>query len=288
MILVSGGSGQVGKWIAELGGSGVEGFSSAELDVTNVVATRDIVGDLKPDWVINCAAHTAVDLAESEPIRANEINVVGAENLARACASFGSRLVHLSTDYVFGETEILAEPLAEDHPFSPLSVYGSSKLAGENAVRSALPQAAIVRTAWVYTGPARSRLGLPGSDFVSTMLALEKSRDSITVVDDQIGSPTFARDLAAGLLELVELGAGAGETLHAAGAGRSSWWDLARAVFEEIGADPARIEPCSTEEFPRPAARPAFSVLSSEGWEAAGLSPLQHWRDAVHEAISGF
>lgn len=286
MILVAGGAGQVGKWIAELGGSRVEAFSSAGLDVTDITSTRDIVGDLKPDWVINCAAHTAVDLAESEQSRANEINVVGAANLAEACASFDSRLVHLSTDYVFGETEILAEPLAEGHPCVPLSVYGRSKLAGERAVRSSLPQATIVRTAWVYTGPARSRLGLSGNDFVSTMLALEKSRNSLTVVDDQIGSPTFARDLAAGLLELVELGAGAGKTLHAAGSGRASWCELARAVFEEIGADPTRVSPCSTQEFPRPAPRPAFSVLSSNGWEAAGLTPLRHWRDAVHEAVA--
>lgn len=286
MILVAGGSGQVGKWIADLGGSRVEAFSSAELDVTNIVSTRDIVGDLKPNWVINCAAHTAVDEAESEPIPANEVNVIGAENLARACASYGSRLVHLSTDYVFGETNILAEPLLEDHPRTPLSVYGRSKLAGEYAVRSALPQATIVRTAWVYTGSARSQLGLPGNDFVSTMLALEKSRNSLAVVDDQIGSPTFARDLAAGLLELVESGAGSGKILHAAGGGRASWCDLARAVFEEIGADPTRVKPCSTEEFPRPAPRPAFSVLSSRGWEAEGLSPLRHWRDAVHEAVA--
>lgn len=286
MILVAGGSGQVGTWIAELGGRGVEAFSSAGLDVTDRASTRDIVGDLKPDWVINCAAHTAVDLAESEPSRAIDINVVGAANLAEACASFGSRMVHLSTDYVFGETKILAEPLSEDHPCVPLSVYGSSKLAGERVVRSTLPEATIVRTAWVYTGPARSRLGLSGTDFVSTMIALEKSRDSLSVVDDQIGSPTFARDLAEALLELVGLGVGVGETLHAAGSGRASWCELARAVFEEIGADPTRVIACSSQEFSRPAARPAFSVLSSKGWEAAGLTPLRHWRGAIDEAVA--
>lgn len=286
MILVAGGSGQVGKWIAELGGNEVQVFSSTELDVTDEVSTREIVGQLKPDWVINCAAHTAVDVAESEPDRANEINAIGAENLARACASVNSRLVHLSTDYVFGEKSILVEPLAEDYLCAPLSVYGRSKLAGEHAVRSALPLATIVRTAWVYTGPARFRLGLPGNDFVSTMIALEESRDSLTVVDDQIGSPTFARDLAAGLLELVELGVGAGKTLHAVGAGRASWCELARAVFDEIGADPTRVQPCSTSDFPRPAPRPAYSVLSSRGWESAGLSGLRHWRDALYEAVA--
>ncbi|MEH6822068.1 MAG: dTDP-4-dehydrorhamnose reductase [Dietzia psychralcaliphila] len=286
MILVAGGSGQVGKWIAELGGSGVEAFSSADLDVTNEALMRDVVGDLKPHWVINCAAHTAVDAAESEPVRANEINAIGAKNLAGACVESGSRLVHLSTDYVFGNTKLHSEPLAEDHPCAPMSVYGRSKLAGEHAVRTVLPHATVVRTAWVYTGPARTNLGLPGNDFVSTMLELEKSRDFLTVIDDQLGSPTFAHDLAAGLLELVDLGAGAGKTLHAAGGGRASWCDLARAVFEEIGADPTRVQPCGTEEFPRPAPRPAFSVLSSKGWEAAGLSPLRHWRDAVRVAVA--
>lgn len=286
MILVAGGSGQVGKWVAALGGSEVATFSSAELDLTNAGLVRDVVSDLKPEWVINCAAHTAVDAAESEPDRANLINATGAENLARTCASLDARLVHLSTDYVFGETAGLTEPLGEDHPCAPLSVYGRTKLGGERAVRSTMPQATIVRTAWVYTGPARSKLELPGSDFVTTMLELEKSHDSLTVVDDQIGSPTFARDLAAGLLELVDSRAGAGRTLHAAGGGRASWCDLARAVFEEVGADPARVQPCSTKMFPRPAPRPAFSVLSSKAWEAEGLTPLRHWRSAVHTAVS--
>lgn len=286
MILVAGGSGQVGKWIAELGGSGVETLTSTELDITSMAEVRDVMEALRPESVINCAAYTAVDAAETEPDRANEVNATGAETLARACAIFNTRLVHLSTDYVFGETSVLTKPLGEDHECAPLSVYGRTKLAGERAVRSALPGATVVRTAWVYTGSARSQLGLSGSDFVSTMLALEKSRDSLKVVGDQFGSPTFARDLAEGLLELVASRTGAGKTLHAVGAGRASWFDLARAVFEEIGADPARVRPCSTEEFPRLAPRPAFSVLSSEGWEAAGLTPLRHWRDAVHAAVS--
>jgi len=166
-----------------------------------------------------------------------------------------------------------------------LSVYGRTKLEGERAVREAAPDATIVRTAWVYTGPARKRLGLPGSDFVTTMIALEASRETVAVVDDQVGSPTYARDLADGLLQLVDSDAARGRTVHAAGAGRASWCDLARAVFEEVGADPARVHPCTTADFPRPAPRPAFSVLSSAGWEAAGLSPLRDWREAVTAAI---
>lgn len=286
MIVVAGGSGQVGRWLAELGGDEVRALSSSELDVTDLSAVFAAVGELRPSVVVNCAAHTAVDAAESEPERAAAINATGAENLARACVGSGTRLVHVSTDYVFGETAVLDAPLAEDHPCAPLSVYGRTKLAGEQAVRAECPDATIVRTAWVYTGPARERLGLPDNDFVTTMIALEASQETLTVVDDQVGSPTYARDLAAGLLELVRLDTGCGSVLHAAGSGRASWCDLARAVFEEIGADPARVQACTTAAFPRPAPRPAYSVLSSAGWEDAGLAPLRHWRDAVAASVA--
>lgn len=286
VILVAGGSGQVGSWLKDIGGPRVRALSSTELDVTDSSAVLDIVSDLKPEWVINCAAHTAVDAAEEEPDRAAAINAFGAENLARACASADIRMVHLSTDYVFGETAVLDKALSEAHPCAPLSVYGKTKLAGELAVRSALPGATIVRTSWVYTGPERFRFGLSGSDFVTTMIALEASRETLTVVDDQVGSPTFAHDLATGLLELVDGGAGLGSVLHAVGSGRASWFELAQAVFEGLGADQSRVLPCSTEEFPRPAHRPAFSVLSSARWEAEGLTPLRNWQDAVTAALA--
>ncbi|MBB1017336.1 dTDP-4-dehydrorhamnose reductase [Dietzia sp. DQ11-71] len=284
--MVAGGSGQVGRWLSVLGESRVHALSSAELDVTDVDATSTVVNELRPEYVVNCAAHTAVDLAEEEPARASAINGQGAENLARAATSVGSRFIQVSTDYVFGEAAVLDKPLAEDHPCFPLSVYGRTKLAAEVAVRAVCPEATIVRTAWVYTGPSRKRLELAGNDFVTTMLALEASRDTISVVDDQIGSPTFAHDLAAGLLELTDSGAGVGSTLHAAGGGQASWCDLARAVFEEIGADPGRVHACTTDAFPRPAPRPAFSVLSSAAWEDVGLAPLRDWREAVSAAVA--
>jgi dTDP-4-dehydrorhamnose reductase len=285
MILVVGGSGQVGRWLAELGGDRVRALGSADLDVTDAVQVASMISDLRPTVVINSAAHTAVDAAEDEPERAAAINRDGAGNLARASADAQARFVHISTDYVFGEDSVLEDPLTEGHSCAPLSVYGRTKLEGERAVREAAPDATIVRTAWVYTGPARKRLGLPGSDFVTTMIALEASRETVAVVDDQVGSPTYARDLADGLLQLVDSDAARGRTVHAAGAGRASWCDLARAVFEEVGADSARVHPCTTADFPRPAPRPAFSVLSSAGWEAAGLSPLRDWREAVTAAI---
>lgn len=286
MIVVAGGSGQVGRWLGELGGPVVKALPSNELDVTDAKATSLVLSELAPDWVINCAAYTAVDAAEDEPELAAAINARGAENLARAASEVGSRFIQVSTDYVFGESSVLEEPLAEDHPCSPMSVYGRTKLEGEEAVRAVCPDSTIVRTAWVYTGPARSRLELPGNDFVTTMLALESSRETLTVVDDQFGSPTFAYDLAAGLLQLVKTGAGAGTTVHVAGGGRASWFDLARAVFEEIGADPGRVKRCATEDFARPAPRPAYSVLSSVVWESAGLPPLREWRDALSASFA--
>lgn len=286
MILVAGGSGQVGRWISELGGERVIPFASSELDVTDEDATISTVLDARPDWVINCAAHTAVDAAEEEPERAAAINAYGAANLARAATVAGARFVQLSTDYVFGESAVLGKPLDVDHPSVPMSVYGETKRQGEHMVRAICPSATIVRTAWVYTGPYRVQFGLQSNDFVTTMLLLEATRDTISVVDDQVGSPTFAHDLAAGLLELVDSGAGAGETLHAAGGGRASWCELARAIFAAIGADPTRVQACTTEEYPRPALRPAFSVLSSEAWQRAGLTPLRDWREALSVAVS--
>lgn len=286
MIVVAGGTGQVGRWLAELGGAEVQALSSAELDITDLDATSLVLRELRPEWVINCAAYTAVDAAENDAERASAVNARGAEKLAMAVSKVGARLIHLSTDYVFGESAVLDEPLVEDHPCAPISVYGRTKLEGEHAVRAACPNTTIVRTAWVYTGPSRSRLELAGNDFVTTMLALEGSRETLTVVDDQIGSPTFAHDLATGLLRLAKTGVGAGATMHASGGGRASWFDLARAIFEEIGADPGRVKPCTTDEFPRPAPRPAYSVLSSAAWENAGLPPLRNWREGLIAAIA--
>ena len=285
MILVTGGNGQVARWLAHLDPEGVRAVSRDELDITDRQAVLDLVAEAKPSVVVNAAAHTAVDKAEDEPDAAASINRDGAAHVAEAARACGARLVHISTDYVFGETSILEQPLGVDHPTAPRSVYGKTKLEGEGAVRAACPDATIVRTAWVYTGPGRGELGLIGDDFVTTMARLEKSHEVLTVVDDQMGSPTFAKDLAAGLLEAAASDAARGRTLHAAGAGRATWCDLAKAVFEEIGADPERVRPCTTEDFHRPAPRPAYSVLSSLEWEECGLTPLRDWRAAVRAAF---
>ncbi len=281
-LLVTGGNGQLGRAVTEqaiAAGHLVRACSSADLDVTDSVAVQDAVAALVAGVgravVINCAAHTAVDAAESEPEKAAAVNTHGAENLAESCAHHGARLVHVSTDYVFAGDA--AEPYQPGDATGPRSVYGQTKLAGERAVLAALPSAHVVRTAWVY--------GAHGANFVATMLRLERERDIVRVVDDQQGSPTCASDLAAGLLELAAVTGVPGGVLHATNAGATTWFGLAQAVFAEVGADPQRVHPCSSEEFPRPAPRPAFSVLSNEAWTAAGLTALQPWREALHQAL---
>ncbi|MFE4458910.1 dTDP-4-dehydrorhamnose reductase [Nocardia tengchongensis] len=278
-LLVTGARGQLGRALTALAPAAL-GLTHADLDITAADAVRELV---KPgDVLINCAAYTAVDPAESESDAAFAVNATGPAVLARVCAERGARLVHVSTDYVFPGTG--SRPYESDDPTGPATVYGRTKLAGEQAVLEFAPDARIVRTAWVYTGA--------GNDFVATMRRLERERDTITVVNDQIGSPTYALDLAAGLLELAgALGPGVVDPripriLHATNAGQASWFDLARAVFTGLGADPERVQPCGTEDFPRPAPRPAYSVLSGNSWAAAGLSPLRDWKQALNDALA--
>jgi len=288
---VTGADGQVGRWLVQLSGqnsrSRIEAYGRADLDIADAESVSRVLAGTGPgDVVINTAAYTAVDAAESDVAGARAGNEVGPRNLAVHTARTGARLIHISTDYVFsGDPAQASGPDGYDidDPVAPATVYGRTKLDGERAVAAADPRATIVRTAWVYTGAAGGR------DFVATMRRLESERETVSVVTDQIGSPTYAADLAVGLLEL----AGAlrvedrpGGMLHAAGGGRTSWFDLARAVFQEVGADPDRVLPCGSADFPRPAPRPAYSVLSGRSWSAAGLSPLRGWREALAAAVT--
>lgn len=271
-IVVTGANGQVGRQLTSLAPH-ASGYTRAQLDITDAEAVRAVVAP--GDVVINCAAYTAVDRAESEPEHAFAINGTGPAVLAAACAETGARLIHLSTDYVFaGDHDT---PYETDDDTGPTTVYGRSKLVGERAVLDLAPAAHVVRTAWVYTGGT--------GDFVATMRRLAAERPTVDVVDDQIGSPTYAADLAAGLLELAATPA-APRLLHTTNAGSASWFELARAVFAELGADPERVRPCESAAFPRPAARPAYSVLSDRAWRVAGLTPLRDWRAALHAALT--
>jgi dTDP-4-dehydrorhamnose reductase/4-ketoreductase len=281
--LVTGAAGMLGRdTVEELlrRGEHVTGLNHAALDITSAEAVDRVVTEHRPDVVINCAAYTAVDDAESDEERALLINGVGPRLLARACAAHGARLVHVSTDYVFSG-EARDTPYPEDHPTAPRTAYGRTKLAGEQAVLEELPATgAVVRTAWLY--------GVHGRNFVRTMLELETRKDTLDVVDDQRGQPTWSADVAE---RIVVLGAklsreeGAHGIFHATSSGEASWYELAREVFRQVGADPDRVRPTTSEAFPRPAPRPAYSALGHSRWRENGLEPLRDWKSALHEAL---
>jgi dTDP-4-dehydrorhamnose reductase len=281
-LVITGAGGQLGSLLtaqAARAGRDLLAKTSAEWDITDPAAAERIIR--AGDVVVNCAAYTNVDGAESDEAGAYAVNATGPENLARACARAGAALIHVSTDYVFNGDFGAGEPRPYEpgDQAAPQGVYAASKLAGEQAVLGALPDAVVVRTAWLYTG------GIGRSDFVAVMQRLATGDGPIKVVDDQVGSPTYAADLAAALLEL----AGSdvrGRLLHAANDGVVSRFEQARAVFEESGADPQRVQPCTSDEFPRPAARPPYSALSGREWAAAGLTPLRPWRSALVAALA--
>jgi dTDP-4-dehydrorhamnose reductase len=276
-FLVTGAGGQLGADLLRVAGDHeVAGRSRAELDVGDPAAVEKAVADVRPDVVLNAAAYTAVDAAETDEATATLVNAEGPANLARVCALHGAGLVHVSTDYVFaGDADTPYEVTA---PTGPTSAYGRTKLAGEQAVRALLPERSwVVRTAWVY--------GESGGNFVRTMVRLAGVKDTLDVVDDQRGSPTWSRDLASGVLALAVARPAPG-IYHCTNSGETTWYGLARAVFAEIGADPDRVRPTTTDRFPRPAPRPAYSVLSGAGWTAAGLPAPRPWRDALHAAFA--
>jgi dTDP-4-dehydrorhamnose reductase len=254
----------------------VRALGSAELDITDRLAIAAAVADFGPDVIVNAAAYTAVDAAESDEERAYAVNATGPALLAAEAARTGTRLVHVSTDYVFDGTA--GRPYPTDAPTGPTSAYGRTKLAGEQAVRALAPDLGyVVRTAWVY--------GAVGANFVKTMVKLEASHPTLSVVDDQRGSPTWSADLARGIVALVRSDAPAG-IYHCTNSGDTTWHGFTRAIFAELGADPERVAPTTTDKFPRPAPRPAYSVLSDAEWLAAGLPPMPDWRVALHEAFT--
>ena len=291
-LLVPGGHGQLGREITATAPEGalVLAPGSADLDVTEPGAVLEAVTGLHEQArergltpvVVNAAAYTAVDEAESKQTEAFAVNADAPRVLAAVCSSRQVPMVHVSTDYVFdGEA---ARPYEVDDPTGPKSVYGATKLAGEDAVLRSGVDGWVVRTSWVY--------GAYGRNFVKTMAKLEGSRDTLSVVDDQRGCPTWARDLAGALWELAgRVADGSGprrRVLHCAGGGDTTWFSFARAIFEELGADPGRVKPCATAEFPKPASRPAYTVLSMNSWHEAGLRPLRHWREALSQAFAEY
>ncbi|MEL4319032.1 dTDP-4-dehydrorhamnose reductase [Leifsonia sp. YIM 134122] len=272
--LITGAAGMLGLDLQDaLAGRDVTALGRADLDVTDLDAVRSAVTG--HDVVINAAAYTKVDDAESDEEAAYAVNATGAANLAMAAAEQGARLVQVSTDYVFDGSA--ASPYAEGEPHDPISAYGRTKAAGERLALEANPDGTyIVRTAWLY--------GAGGPNFAKTMLAIAAGRDTWSVVDDQVGQPTWTGDLARQIVLLLDSDAPAG-IYHGTNSGSASWFDFAQAVLEESGLDPQRITPTDSSQFVRPAPRPGYSVLGHDGWARVGISPMRDWREALHGAV---
>jgi dTDP-4-dehydrorhamnose reductase len=272
-LLVTGAAGMLGHEVvaaAEKLGHEVAAWDLPECDLTDAHATVDAVRRLGPRAVVNCAAYTNVDGAESDEATAERVNADAAGNLARACKATAARLVHVSTDYVFDGTK--REPWLESDAPNPLGAYGRTKLHGEEQVAAELDDHAIVRTAWLF--------GPHGPNFVATMLRLAGDNDEVSVVTDQVGSPTFAGHLAPALVDMAERS----DTgiFHGAGAGSCSWYELTLEAFDLAGVS-CRVLPTTSDRFQRPAPRPAYSVLGSEREHRIVLPP---WQDGVRAHLA--
>lgn len=275
--LVVGAAGALGGEVMRaLAAAGHEatGLDRTGLDLRDGAAIDAAVHQARPRVVVNCAAYTAVDDAETDEATAHAVNAVAPGRLAAACRDVGARLVHLSTDYVFAGDG--STPYDEETAVQPRSVYGRTKAAGERAVLTSGAAAYVVRTAWLY--------GVSGTNFVRTMARLAGERDTVDVVTDQVGSPTWNRVVAEGIVALAGADVEPG-IWHCACTGEVSWHGFAQAIYAGLGLDPARVRPTTSAAFVRPAPRPAYSALSTRKWHAAGLPTLPHWRDALRDAL---
>jgi dTDP-4-dehydrorhamnose reductase len=277
--LITGGSGQLGLALQdELTQRGLDfvGVNSSELDLTNPRSVKQKVDLIKPSVIINTAAWTDVDGAESNESAAYSVNALGPQNLAVAASKIGARLVQVSTDYVFSGDN--TKPWVENAAHNPQSVYGSTKSEGEKFVQAALPaDSYVIRTAWLYSSI--------GNNFAKTMTSLAlNQKGEVRVVNDQIGQPTFAGDLAKQIVELVLSEAPAG-IYHGTNSGQATWFDFAHVIFSIAGADVSRVIPVSTTEFPRPAKRPAYSVLGHDAWTGTSVPAMRNWKIALEEAM---
>ncbi|MCP6680849.1 dTDP-4-dehydrorhamnose reductase [Bacillus nakamurai] len=274
-VLVTGAAGQLGRELCrQLKQAGYEviALTKAMMNISDQRSVRHSFSHYKPDIVVNTAAYTSVDQCETELDKAYLINGIGAYYTALEAEQIGARVIHISTDYVFSGRG--AEPYKEDDPPEPGTIYGKSKKLGEELIRLTGKNHTIVRTSWVY--------GSGGHNFVNTMLKLTDTRDQVRVVSDQIGSPTYTKDLAETVIQLFDSPPG---TYHAANAGICSWYEFAKAIMEESGRKTA-VLPVSTEEYGNLTPRPAYSVLSLESIEKLGLD-MRHWRDALRDYLQG-
>jgi dTDP-4-dehydrorhamnose reductase len=282
IVVITGARGQVGRSLTSQAPAGVEvlGWGHEDLDITDAEAVNDAIRRHVPDVIINAAAYTAVDRAESEPDLARRINVDGPRHLAVAARASGARFIHISTDFVFDGTASV--PYKSDAATNPLSVYGTTKRDGERAVLAELPERSVIlRTAWVYAAD--------GGNFVRTMLRVMKANSSVRVVADQVGTPTAARSLAEVLWRIVAKPEIKG-IHHWTDAGVASWYDFATAIAEEgaelgLVPDNVTVTPIATAEYPTPARRPPYSVLDKSSLTSIGFA-LVHWRKRLRDVLA--
>lgn len=275
-ILLTGANGQLGSDIALVGSAlDLHPFTRAELDVTDGGAVLSAVAEVMPDVIIHAGAYTAVDDCEESVQLAHDVNGTGTANVASAADRFATRLLYVSTDYVFDGTK--KEPYVESDPPNPASVYGASKLAGERAVAKLGPLGLVVRTSWVC--------GAHGSNMVKTILRAAERHRELTFVDDQVGKPTFTADLADVLLLLAQRSEAG--IMHVTNEGVVSWYEFCREVLLAAGLDPDRVKPCATDELqpPRPAPRPANSVLANTRFAEMGIPLLRDFREPLAEVV---
>lgn len=277
-ILVTGANGQLAKCIKDLEPE-FSGFkfiftSVSEFDITKKDQTT-FFNNYKIDWCINCAAYTAVDLAENEFDKANKINTLGCKNLAQACKDFNINLIHISTDFVFDGNA--SKAYKETDITNPIGVYGLSKLNGENEIISILDNHYIIRTSWLYSEY--------GNNFLKTMLSLAQNRNEINVVVDQIGTPTYAKDLANMILKIIEKDNKNFGVYNYSNEGVASWYDFAKAIFN-LNNITIKTNPISSENYPTPAKRPSFSVLDNSKIKNTFQIEIPYWKDSLKIAMS--
>lgn len=275
-ILITGANGQLGSEMRRLGEVSPNTYiytDVAELDITNCDAVAAFVKENAVDIIVNCAAYTNVDKAESDEATAELINATAVENLARAMKAVNGTLFHISTDYVFGNEG--NTPRTEDMPLNPLGVYGRTKLRGEQAVAAVGCKAIIIRTAWLYSEF--------GNNFLKTMLRLTAERKQLNVVFDQVGTPTYAGDLALAIFSIIEGGVYEGNegVYHFSNEGVCSWYDFATEIAIAAGNTACKVQPCHSSEFPSPVTRPAFSVLDKSKIKNTFGIEIPHWRDSM-------
>lgn len=275
-VIVTGATGQLGTDLVQILSKNhfdVIGFSRAELDITNMDSLFLTFNRIKPDVVIHAAAYTKVDQAESEADKAYLVNSLGTRNTVIAATEVGAKFCYISTDYIFDGKN--TSPYLEFDIPNPLGIYGKTKYAGEEFVKNFSSQYYIVRTSWMY--------GLHGENFVKTMLKLAQNRNELEVIHDQTGSPTYTVDLAYFLCNLIQTKNYG--IYHASNNGSCSWYEFAKAIFEEAGIS-IRVNPIKTEEYNRPAPRPKYSVLDNLSIRCHGFQELRHWREALKEFIA--